>query len=95
MRIYVALRLLVSWLRYYWIKTARPVGIWVALQADYILLTPWPPGPLDLVNWYFISFGSTSYVNGTTGITTIELVLECNLPFASVSGTLITLWTPA
>ena len=63
----------------------------MALQADSTLLTACPPGPLDLVNWYLMSLGSTSKVKGTTGITTIDIVLECSLPLAYVSGTLITL----
>lgn len=35
-----------------------------------------------------------SFTIGMTGNTTTEMVLEWSLPAFSVSGTLITLWTP-
>jgi hypothetical protein len=81
LRISVALFLFDYWLLYYWIKTVIPVGIWIALQADYILLTPWPPGPLDRVYWYLISLGSRLKLKGTTGIITTEAVDDCKRPF--------------
>ena len=69
--------------------------MWVALHAESVFWTDWPPAPLERVYWYFMSVLFTWNVNGIDGITTIDIVDECNLPLLYVSGTLITLWTPA
>ena len=35
------------WLRSFWQETTIPVGRWVIRTAESVVLTPWPPGPLD------------------------------------------------
>ena len=36
-----------SWLRSSCIATTMPVGTWVMRTAESVVLTLWPPGPLD------------------------------------------------
>ena len=69
--------------------------MWVILTADSVLLTFWPPAPWDLYLSTFKSAGLifTSLVS-TCGMTTTVAVDVWILPFASVFGTLWTLWTP-
>ncbi len=36
-----------SWLFSFCIETTMPVGRWVIRTAESVVLTDWPPGPLD------------------------------------------------
>src|SRR5258708_36914939 len=40
-----ACALFLCWERPAWQTTATPVGMWVSLTADSVLLTCWPPAP--------------------------------------------------
>ena len=59
------------WLRSFWQETTIPVGRWVIRTAESVVLTPWPPGPLERNTSTRISSSGMSMwsVCSTTGIT--------------------------
>ena len=59
------------WLRSFWQETTIPVGRWVIRTAESVVLTPWPPGPLDRktsirISSSGISMWSACWTTGST-----------------------------
>jgi hypothetical protein len=46
-RIFMALARFLCWLFSSWQLTTSPVGMWVMRTAESVVLTLWPPGPLE------------------------------------------------
>ena len=75
--------------------TTRPVGRWVIRTAEYVVLTLWPPGPLEQnvsmrrsFSWIWMS---TSSASGSTATVAVDVWMR---PLASVAGTRWTRCTP-
>lgn len=59
-RIFFSLRIAISRFliceRSSWHSTCTPVGMWVSRTALSVLFTCWPPAPLEVLVWNFMSF---------------------------------------
>ena len=84
-----------SWLFSCWHFTTMPVGLWVSRTAESVVLTLWPPEPVERNTSISTSAGFTwmsmSSASGITATVTVEVWMR---PCASVAGTRCTRWTP-
>ena len=91
----MALALFLIWVRSSWHWTTMPVGRCVRRTAEYVVLTPWPPGPEAQKRSTRMSFSctvtSTSSASGRTATVAADVWIR---PAASVAGTRWTRWTP-
>ncbi len=73
------------WLRSTWQETTMPVGICVSRTAEEVLLTFWPPAPLERKTSILMSSGlmSTCMVSSISGMTSRETKEVCRRPEAS------------
>ena len=78
-----------------WQDTTRPVGMWVSRTAESVVLTDWPPGPVERYTSTRTSLGSmwisTSSTSGSTATVAVEVWMR---PVDSVTGTRCTRCTP-
>src|SRR4030095_9026112 len=85
-----------SWLFSSWQVTTRRVGRCVMRTAESVVLTDWPPGPLDRYTSTSRSLGSMSMsTTSASGSTAAVAALGCTRPWLSVAGTRCTRWGPA
>ena len=84
-----------SWLFSCWHFTMMPVGLWVSRTAESVVLTDWPPEPVERKTSISMSDGliwtSMSSASGMTATVAVEVWMR---PWASVAGTRWTRWTP-
>ena len=84
-----------SWLFSCWHFTITPVGLCVMRTAESVVLTDWPPAPVERNTSTSRSAGliwmSTSSASGITATVAVEVWMR---PWASVAGTRCTRCTP-
>ena len=89
------LLLFCSWLFSFWQLTTMPVGRWVIRTAESVVLTLWPPGPLERNTSMRRSFSSiVTSTCSASGITSTPAAVVCTRPCDSVTGTRWTRCTP-
>jgi hypothetical protein len=78
-------------------ETTMPVGIWVILTAESVVLTLWPPGPLDRKTSTLISFSGISMwsVLSMSGMTSTAAKLVWRRPWLSNGLMRTRRWVPA
>ena len=84
-----------SWDFSFWQLATMPVGRCVIRTAESVVLTLWPPGPLERKT--SIRRSLSSIVTSTcsaSGSTRTPAALVCTRPWLSVTGTRWTRWTP-
>ena len=83
------------WLFSCWHFTTMPVGLWVSRTAESVVLTLWPPAPVERITCIStsaaLSFTSASSASGITATVMVEVWMR---PCASVAGTRCTRCTP-
>src|SRR5690349_15746446 len=92
----IAVALFCSCDRSFWQETTMPVGRWVSRTAESVVLTPWPPGPLErYTSTRSSSSGmSISSVCSTTGTTSTAAKLVCRRPWLSNGLIRTSRWVP-
>ena len=91
----IADSLFCSWLFSFWQLTTMPVGRCVMRTAESVVLTLWPPGPLERKTSMRRSFGSISTsTSSVSGSTSTPAALVWMRPCDSVAGTRCTRCTP-
>ena len=78
-----------------WQATTMPVGTCVMRTAESVVLTDWPPGPVErktsISRSFWSIWTSTSSASGSTATVAVEVWMR---PCVSVAGTRCTRCTP-